>query len=247
MTASAATAASRGRGALVTGANRGVGRALALELASLGFSVVVNYRSQQEEAERVAAEAAALGVTAHAVQADVTNQQQAAELVRAAHELTGGLQVLINNVGNYHYGPLAELTADLWHSMLDSNLNSVFYTCQAAAPLLSARGWGRIINLGFAGAELVKARPAIAPYAIAKTGVIAYSKALAKTLAADGVTVNVLSPGVLENSDTIPLSSLPAGRTGTLDELAAAARFLLSDEARYITGVNLDVAGGWNL
>jgi NAD(P)-dependent dehydrogenase (short-subunit alcohol dehydrogenase family) len=186
-------------------------------------------------------------VPARALRADVTDPQQARELVLEAHEITGGLQVLVNNVGNYHHGPLDELTPEIWQQMLDSNLNSTFYTCQAAAPLLTAAGWGRIINLGYAGAELLKARPGIVAYSLAKTGVILYSKALAKTIADSGVTVNVISPGVLENSVTVPLRELPAGRTGTLPELTAAARFLLSGDARYITGVTIEVAGGWNL
>jgi NAD(P)-dependent dehydrogenase (short-subunit alcohol dehydrogenase family) len=234
-------------GALVTGANRGIGRAIALQLAGLGFDLVVNYRTQQAEAEQVAAQAAASGVRARAVRADVTDPRQARQLVLDAHELTGGLQVLVNNVGDYHHGPLAELTPEVWHRMLDSNLNSTFYTCQAALPLLKQAGWGRIINLGYAGAEQLKARPGIVAYSLAKTGVILYSKALAKTAAGSGVTVNVISPGVLENSETVPLQELPAGRTGTLDELTAAARFLLSAEASYVTGVTIEVAGGWNL
>lgn len=245
-TPSAPAAVPRG-GALVTGANRGIGRELALQLAQLGFDVIVNYRTQQLEARQVAAEAAALGVRAWAVQADVTDPQQAQQLVLRAHELSGSLQVLVNNVGDYHHGPLDEMTPEIWQRMMDSNLNSVFYTCQAAAPLLSAAGWGRIINLGYAGAELIKARPGITAYALAKTGVILYSKALARTLARSGVTVNVISPGVLENSDTVPTRELPSDRVGTLQELAAAARYLLSDDAGYTTGVTIEVAGGWNL
>jgi NAD(P)-dependent dehydrogenase (short-subunit alcohol dehydrogenase family) len=242
-----ATLPAAARGALVTGANRGIGRTLALQLAQLGFDVIVNYRTKQLEAEQVAAEAQAQGVRSWAVQADVTDPEQARQLVLRAHELSGGLQVLVNNVGDYHHGPLDRVTPEIWRRMLDSNLNSVFYTCQTAAPLLTAGGWGRIINLGYAGAELLKARPGIAAYSLAKTGVILYSKALARTLAASGVTVNVISPGVLENSDTVPSSELPAGRVGTLQELAAAARYLLSEDAGYTTGVTLEVAGGWNL
>lgn len=239
--------AERAGGALVTGANRGVGRSLALLLAELGHDVVVNYRSQREEAEQVAAEARAFGVRAWALQADVTDSGQAAALVSRSEQLTGGLQVLVNNVGNYHHGPLVTLDAETFRDMLDSNLMSCFHTCQAAAPLMAARGSGRIINLGYAGAQNLVARPGIVAYGIAKTGVILYSKALARVHAGAGVTVNVVSPGVLENSDTTPpLSDIPAGRLGTLDELAGAVRYLVSDAAAYVTGVTIEVAGGWN-
>jgi len=235
-------------GALVTGANRGVGRRLALLLAELGYSVAVNYRTRSEEAEAVAEEARAFGVEAFALQADVTDAAEAARLVSEAERQTGGLQVLVNNVGNYHHGPLAELDDRTFRDMLDSNLLSAFHTCQATAPLMAERGSGRIINIGYAGAEQLRAKPGIIAYQIAKTGVILYSRSLAKVYARHGVTANVVSPGVLENSDTFPpLSEVPAGRFGSLDELAGAVRYLVSDEAAYVTGVTIEVAGGWNL
>ncbi len=112
---------------------------------------------------------------------------------------------------------------------------------------MKAAGGGRIVNLGFAGAETLKARPSIVAYSAAKTAVILYSKALAKTYAGDNITVNVLSPGVMENSVSLPEGELPMGRPGSLDDLAAAALYLVSDGARYVTGVTLEVAGGWNL
>ncbi len=235
-------------GALVTGANRGVGRRLALLLAELGHDVVINYRSRKEEAEQVVKEAREFGVNAFAVQADVSVDAEAAGLVAEAERLTGGLQVLVNNVGNYHHGPLAELDDETFRSMIDSNLMSTFHTCQAAAPLMAERGGGRIVNIGYAGAEQLMARPGIVAYQIAKTGVILYSRSLAKVYAGRGVTVNVVSPGVLENSDTFPpLAEVPAGRFGSLDELAGAVRYLMGDEAAYVTGVTIEVAGGWNL
>ena len=236
-----------GSGALVTGANRGVGRRLALLLAELGFDVAINYRSRQHEAETVAKEARSLGVRAWALQADVSVEAEATGLVSRAEELTGGLGVLVNNVGNYHHGPLTELDADTFRSMLDSNLMSTFHTSQAAVRLMADRGAGRIINLGYAGAEQLRARPGIVAYGIAKTGVILYSKSLAKVHAGQGVTVNVVSPGVLENSETFPpMQEIPAGRLGSLDELAGAVRYLVSEQAAYVTGVTIEVAGGWN-
>ena len=165
---------------------------------------------------------------------------------RAADAL-GGLRALVNNVGDYHKGPLAELDPATWHHMFDSNLHATFYTCQRAVPLLRAGGGGRVVNLGYTGSELLKARPGIVAYQIAKTGVILYTKALARSEAAHGITANVVSPGVMENSVTQPLEEIPLGRSGTLDELVSAVRYLLSPPAAYVTGVHLEVAGGWNL
>lgn len=233
--------------ALITGAARGVGRHLALALAKHGYDVAVHYRLSAAEAHSVVSEAQSYGVRALALTADVTQVAEATALVHDAHRHLGRLDVLINNVGNYHKGPLEELTPELWHEMMNSNLHSTFYTCQAAVKLMRAQGGGRIINLGYAGAEHLIARPGIVAYTIAKTGVILYSKALAKSEAKHGITVNVLSPGVLDNSVTKPLEEIALGRTGTLDELAAAALYLLSPEARYVTGITLEVAGGWNL
>ena len=233
--------------ALVTGSAVGIGRALVLALAEDGLDVAVHYRNSREEAERVVGEAEGFGVRAIALQADVTDPEKARGLVGAAAARLGRLDVLINNVGNYHRGPLDTLDDETWHAMFASNLHATFYTCQQAVPIMRALGGGRIINIGYAGAEYLKARPTIVPYQIAKTGVILYSKALARTEAETSITVNVISPGVMENSVTKPLETVPSGRLGRLRELVAAARYLLSDEAAYVTGVTIEVAGGWNL
>ncbi len=237
------------RAALVTGSAVGIGRAIVLALAQDGYDVVVHYRRSQGAAEAVAQEARSHGVNAVAVAADVTVEAEAHHLVDAAHEALGRLDVLVNNVGDYHHGPIQELSSEAWHAMFASNLHSTFYTSQHALPYLrSAPRGGRIVNLGYAGAELLKARPNIVAYGIAKTGVILYSKALAMTEAEHGVTVNVVSPGVMENSDTKPaLSKVPAGRMGRVTELANAVLYFVSDAAAYTTGVTIEVAGGWNL
>jgi 3-oxoacyl-[acyl-carrier protein] reductase len=234
-------------GALVTGSSRGIGRAIVLALAAEGLDVGVHYRRGEREARAVAAEAEALGVRAVALPADVTVEAEAQRLVDSAAQALGGLRVLVNNVGDYHRGPLAELDAGTWHHMFDSNLHATYYTCQRAVPIMRAAGGGRVINLGYAGAEILKARPSIVAYHIAKAGVILYTKSLARSEAEHGITANVVSPGVMENSVTQPMEEIPMGRTGTLDELVGAVRYLLSPPARYVTGVHLEVAGGWNL
>jgi 3-oxoacyl-[acyl-carrier protein] reductase len=224
--------------ALVTGSTKGIGKAILLALARQGYDVAVHYRRGQAEAQTVASEAATFGIKTAILQADVTKIEEAKNLVEQAHHTFGRLDVLVNNVGNYHKGPLNELSNEIWHEMLDSNLNAVFYTCQAAVPLMRQNG-GRIVNIGFAGAENLIARPRSVAYVIAKTGVLLYSKALA--------TLNVVSPGVIENSVSKPIEDIPMNRTGTFDELVSAVLYFLSPEARYVTGTNLQVAGGWNL
>jgi NAD(P)-dependent dehydrogenase (short-subunit alcohol dehydrogenase family) len=241
------TPAAAGRAALVTGSARGIGRRLLLSLAASGHDVAVHYRSSREAAEAVADEARALGVEAAVVRADVTDEAEARALVDAAAERFGGLDVVVNNVGNYHKGPLDELTSDAWREMLDSNLTSTFYVCQRAAPILRASPAGRIVNVGYAGSDALVAKPGIVAYQIAKTGVLLYSRALATREARHGTTVNVIAPGVIENSVTMPIEEIPMGRPGTLDEMASALAYLVSDEARYVTGAYLPVAGGWNL
>jgi len=233
--------------ALVTGSAKGIGRALLLALAGAGHDVVVHYRRSERSAQGVAEEARALGVEAEVVQADVTVQQQAEWLVDVATERLGRLDVVINNVGNYHKAPLAELSAEAWHEMLDSNLNATFYVCQRAVPQLRNSPRGRIVNVGYAGSDSLVAKPGITAYQLAKTGVLLYSRALARSEARYGTTVNVLAPGVIENSVTQPLKEIPMGRPGTLADMTAAALYLVSDEARYVTGAFLPVAGGWNL
>jgi 3-oxoacyl-[acyl-carrier protein] reductase len=235
-------------GALVTGSARGIGRAVALALAADGLDVVVHYRRSRDDAQAVADEAQArFGVRAVVLAADVTVEDEAHGLVDAAAQALGGLRVLVNNVGDYHRGPLAELDGGTFQHMLASNLHSTFFTSQRAVPIMRAAGGGRIVNVGYTGAELLKARPGIVAYQIAKTGVILYTKALAKSEAPHGITANVISPGVMENSVTKPLEELPMGRTGLLDELVGAVRYFLSPEAAYVTGTHLEVAGGWNL
>lgn len=217
-------------------------------LAEAGYDVAVHYRSSQDEAEETAARARRFGVRAETFRADVTEPEAASALIEAVHERLGGPDVLVNNVGNYHRGPLEELSLETWHEMFDSNLHCTFYLCRAALPHMQRSGWGRIVNLGYAGAETLRARPSILPYAIAKTGIILTSKALATTYAKDGITVNVVSPGIIDNSVSKPeMSSMPMARYGRLEELAGAVRYLVSEEAAYVSGVTLEVAGGWNL
>ena len=233
--------------ALVTGSASGIGRGIALALAGAGYDVAVHYRLSEAEAGATRAEAESHGVRAIALRADVTDREAARALVREAHERLGGLAVLVNNVGNYLYKPLEGISDEEWEDVLATNLGATFATCQAALPLLRAGGGGRIVNLGFAGAQSLVARPDHAAYAIAKTGVVILTKSIARAQAASGITANVVAPGVIETSATKPLDEIPSGREGRVDEVVAAVLYLVSPEAAYVTGQVLEVAGGWNL
>jgi len=233
--------------ALVTGSARGIGRAIVLALAQRGFDVAVHYHKSALEAEQTRQEAEKFGVRAIKVKADVTQVQQAQALIAAVAEQLGGLQVLVNNVGDYLKKPIEQTSPEEWQRLLDSNLNAPFYLTQAALPYLSQSGYGRVVNIGFAGAQNLLARPDITPYVIAKTGLLIYSKSLAQRLAPRGITVNVVSPGVAENSISQPLDEIPMGRPAWLEELARAVVFFVEENSGYLTGQVVEVAGGWNL
>ncbi len=235
--------------ALVTGSAVGIGRAIALDLASKGFDVAFHYNKSAEAVKKASQEAATHGVKYIALQADITKLDRAKFLVETAAEKLGGLSVVVNNVGDYLGKKISQVSVEEWHQMLDSNLNSAFYVNQTAIPYLKAAGWGRIVNFAFASAQNMIADDMHPVYRIAKTGIIVYTKSLALELIEDNITVNVVSPGVAENSigleGTIPL--LPTKRPATLKEISNAVGFFISPEADYITGQILEVAGGWRL
>lgn len=235
------------RAALVTGSARGIGRAIVLALAQQGFDVAVHYHQSALEAEQTRQEAELHGVRAIKVRADVTQVKEAQGLIEEVARQLGGLQVLVNNVGNYLKKPIEATTPEEWQALLDSNLNAPFYLTQAALPYLGQTGYGRVVNIGFAGAQNLLARPEITPYVIAKTGLILYSKALAQRLAPRGITVNVVAPGVAENSISKPINEIPMGRLAHLEELARAVLFFVDEQSSYITGQVMEVSGGWNL
>lgn len=235
--------------ALVTGSAVGIGRAIALDLATKGFDVAFHYNNSAEAAQQASQEAATYGVKSITIQADITQPEQAKSLVETAQKELGGLSVVVNNVGNYSEQKISQVSIEEWHHILDSNLNSTFYVNQTAISYLKAAGWGRIVNFAFASAQNMIADEINPVYRIAKTGIIVYTKSLAKELIKDKITVNVVSPGAAEN--TIGLEEcihiLPTKRPATLKEISDAVGFFISPEADYITGQNLEVAGGLRL
>ncbi len=233
--------------ALVTGSSRGIGRGIVLALARAGYDVAVHYRSSADAAEETRAVAEELGVRAVSLSADVTDPSAAAGLVDEAGADLGRLDVLVNNIGNYVFKPIDELTFDEWNDVIATNLTATFATCRAALPIMRAQGGGRIVNIGYAGAQTLVARPSLVPYTIAKTGVIVLTKSIAKAEARSGITANVVAPGVIETSVTQPTAEIPSGRVGRIEEVVYTVLFLISPAAAYVTGQVVDVAGGWNL
>lgn len=231
-----------GRTALVTGASRGIGRAIAVELAAAGAAVVVGYRSGQAEAEAVAAE-----IGGRAVQADVSDPDSARALVDAA----GELDILVNNAGLTRDNLLVRLSDDDWRTVLDTNLSSVFYTCRAAARGMMKRRRGAIVNVS--SIVGVHGNPGQTNYAASKAGIIGFTKSLARELGSRSVRANVVAPGYVKTqlTDVLPaaateamLAATPLGRLGDPEDVARAVRFLCSDDAAFVTGEVLLVDGG---
>ena len=231
-----------GKTALVTGASRGIGRAIAVELAQAGASVVLAYRSGQEEAEAVAAQ-----IGGRAVQADVSDPESAKALVEEA----GELDVLVNNAGLTRDGLIARMSDDDWREVLETNLFGAFYTCRAAARGMMKRRAGAIVNVS--SIVGVHGNPGQTNYAASKAGLIGFTKSLARELGSRGVRANVLAPGYVTTrlTDVLPdeakdamLANTPLGRLGSPEDVAGAVRFLVSDEASFITGEVLLVDGG---
>ncbi len=234
--------------ALVTGSAKRTGRDIALGLAEAGADVVIHYRGSREEAEATVAEVQAKGRRAIAIKADLRETDQVEALFAQAHAEFGRLDILVNNVGNITTKSISELSYDEWHFYLDTTLNVTFYCCKNALSYMRQQKRGRIINMADSFADTIPAAPNTTPYRIGKTGVMILTKSLAVAEGPHNITVNAVSPGTLANSESKPpLENVPLGRYGETNDIVNAILFLVSDEADYITGTNIKVAGGWNL
>jgi 3-oxoacyl-[acyl-carrier protein] reductase len=231
-----------GKTALVTGASKGIGRAIASELAAGGATIVVGYRSGKDEAEALASE---LG--GRAVRADVSNAEDAARLITEA----GDLDILVNNAGLTRDGLLARMSDDDWRTVIDTNLSSVFYTCRAVCRPMMKKRAGAIVNIS--SIVGVHGNWGQTNYAASKAGIIGFTKSLAKELGSRNVRVNVVAPGYVktqltdvlpEEATTAMLANTPLARLGEPEDIAGAVRFLCSDAASFITGEVLLVDGG---
>jgi 3-oxoacyl-[acyl-carrier protein] reductase len=243
-----------GRTALVTGASRGIGRAVALELARRGCRVAVNYRNSRPAAEEVCAVIRENGGTAVPIEADVSVRDQAFALAEAAVRELGPVEILVNNAGVTKDGLLMRMKDSEWDDVLRTNLNSVFYCTQAVIRGMMKARFGRIIAISSVSGLVGNAGQA--NYAAAKAGILGFVKSAAREAASRGVTVNALAPGYIDTDMTgaLPeevksglIRSIPAGRYGLPHDVACAAAFLASDEASYITGQVLAVDGGMTM
>jgi 3-oxoacyl-[acyl-carrier protein] reductase len=239
--------------ALITGGAKGIGRAIGLDLAASVWDVAFCYRTSEADATETAALIAQHGRRALAERCDVSDPAAAAAFAAKVERDFGPVAALINCAGPYHRVNILEETPAGWTEMFAHNLHAVFYMSRALAPAMKARKAGRIVNFSMANADQMVAQPEVTAHYIAKAGVLILTRTLAKALAPHGITVNAISPGFI-NSGSAPEAELaamakkiPAGYIGELKDAVAAVRFLLSDEARYVTGANLHLSGGWGI
>lgn len=228
--------------ALITGSAKNLGRAIALDLAKKGAKVVIHYQSSEKEAKQTLNE-----IKKHSegimVQADLINEKEIINLFQTIKKESGTVDILVNTIGNFIFEPITSTTFAKFKDVIESNLYSTFLCCREALPTMQKKKWGRIINFGCVGADNLTIREKTTPYYIAKTGVIMLTKVLAYEYAKYGITINSISPGILQTSVAKPKT--PSGKFAEFADIINAVNFLLKDDSSYINGANLEVAGGW--
>ncbi|HEY8233957.1 MAG TPA: SDR family NAD(P)-dependent oxidoreductase [Vicinamibacteria bacterium] len=243
----------RGRVFLVTGSGRGLGRALACAAGAEKARVVVNTRRDERAAESVACEVQKAGGEALPIRADVTDYEEASGLVECAIKKWGRIDVLVNTVGRFYWNPLVEMEPADWRCIVATNLDSVFHMCRLVVPHMRERRFGRIVNLATVGAGGTRGEPQMTAYGAAKAGVVALSRALALEEARCGITVNVVSPGLLKDdsgdkakarADAALGDHIPVGHAGCAADVVRAVLFFASPAADFVTGQVVEVAGG---
>ena len=237
--------------AIVTGASKGIGKAIGIRLARDGFRVVVNYMSSQKQAEETADHIKSTGGMAMLYRADVSNSREVDAMTSFVMEHWGRIDLLVNNSGIMFDTPIEMMSDDEWNHVTSVNLTSVFCTCRAVIPHFKEQQYGRIINISSQAAVTGSANHA--HYAAAKSGILGFTYSLAKEVGPYGITANVVSPGRIDTEMIATrehgrmqewISQTPLRRIGKPEDVANAVAFLASDEADYITGLNLHVSGG---
>ncbi|HEV8620671.1 MAG TPA: SDR family oxidoreductase [Nitrospiraceae bacterium] len=241
------------RVALITGGAKGIGRGIALDLAAQQWSVAICYRTSEAEAQKTALAITQRGGHALTMRCDVSDPTASKDLVAQVEQRWGRIDALINSAGPYHRVNLFDETVEGWNQMFDGNLHPIFYLAKAVATGMKARKSGRIISFSMANADQMISQPDVTAHYIAKAGVLILTRTLAKLLAPHGITVNAISPGFIDSGSAPPeelagmTKRIPAGYIGTIDDTVAAVRYLLSDEARYVNGANIQVSGAWGV
>lgn len=231
----------KGKTALVTGASRGIGKAIITALALEGCNVVLHYYKSNKETKSFVKELKDRNVNVSVCSADLTKQNEVLKMFKKIKKL----DILVNNVGNYLKKDLDKLSIKEWHEIIDSNLTSTFYCTHYALPLLRKSTSGRIINIGYASIGQMVAKPKILPYQIAKTGILLMTKAYALNEAKHKLLVNMISPGVLENSIHYPKKEIPLKKPGSLKGFGELV--VQTIKSAYTTGAHIEYAGGFNL
>ena len=240
-----------GKTALVTGASRGIGRAIALRLAAEGASVAINYAGNTAKAEETKAAIEAAGGKAALFQADVSDSAQVEQMVAAVTEAFGTIDILVNNAGITRDGLLMRMKEEDFDAVLDTNLKGIFHVTKAVSKLMMKKRAGRIVNM--ASVVGIMGNAGQTNYAAAKAGVIGFTKSAARVFAARGITVNAVAPGFIatdmtaampEKAKEATLAAIPLRRMGEPEDVANAVAFLVSDQASYITGQVVKVDGG---
>jgi len=240
-----------GKIALVTGASRGIGRAIALRLAEAGATVVVNYAGNVKAAQEVESMIVDAGGKAMLIQADIANTEAVEDMVKNISKEYGKIDILVNNAGITRDSLLMRMKENDWDAVINTNLKGIYNSTKAVTRIMMKQRSGRIVNM--ASVVGLTGNAGQANYAAAKAGVIGFSKSMAKELASRGITVNIVAPGFIETDMTAVLpdqvkeelvSRIPLAKLGNANNVASAVMFLVSDEASYITGQTLNVDGG---
>ena len=237
--------------ALVTGASKGIGKAISIRLAEMGINVAVNYNTSSSQAEDLVKTLQKMGVDSFAIKADVSQLDQVEKMINQVDETWGGIDILINNAGIIDDNLLIRMSVEAWDRVIATNLNGTFYCTRAVIRNMIKQRWGRIINIG----SVVGIRGNIGQsnYSASKAAIIGFTKSLAKEVAKRGVTVNTVTPGYISTDtvDTLPqktkdtiMTWIPQGHFGEADDIAHLVAFIASDKSDYMTGQIVSVDGG---